>query len=295
MRLGVTGTNSSLWSARTIPGAAKRLISRALAGFGYSVERLDAPRVLPHTPASEINVYLQAHEVYGPVIERVKPYSMTSPARIAALCDATRHIVRRHIPGGIVECGVWRGGSIMAVAITLLQESDVRDLYLFDTFAGMTEPTKYDADWDGNSAEQFYNAWKNGTYDPNWCVASLEDVKRNVLSTGYPEDRIHFIKGDVLQTIPHHDIGDIAILRLDTDWYESTRHELKWLYPKVRPGGFLIIDDFGYWQGCRRAVEEYFGNRGPFLSIIDQTGRLAIKFGTDDLAAGQRGSARVAE
>jgi O-methyltransferase len=105
----------------------------------------------------------------------------------------------------------------------------------------------------------------------------LEDVRRNLLSTGYPEEKCHFIKGDVLKTIPHEAIDEIAILRLDTDWYESTRHELQHLYPKLTRGGVLIVDDYGHWQGCRKAVDEYFTGRPPFMFAIDYTARMSIR------------------
>lgn len=168
----------------------------------------------------------------------------------------------------------------MAVALTLLEEGDIRDLYLFDTFEGMTPPTTHDVDHEGVPASVQYAQYKERA--EGWCFATFEDVRENVLSTGYPPDRVHFVRGDVLQTIPRTQTGELAILRLDTDWYESTMHELKNLYPKLRAGGILIIDDFGYWQGCRKAVEEFFGRSGPFMSIIDQTGRLVVKPGTRD-------------
>jgi O-methyltransferase len=221
--------------------------------------------------------YLLADERYARTIKAVSPFTMTSFERIAALTDATRHVVHAKIPGAIVECGVWRGGSMMAAALTLLEENQIRDLYLFDTFTGMTEPKDNDVDYEGLAAKKIYDETVVG--EQKWCYAGLDDVRRNLLSTGYPEERLHFIAGDVLQTIPQDGLDEIAVLRLDTDWYESTLHELKQLYPKLNAGGILIIDDFGYWQGCRKAVQEYFGDSGPFLSIIDHTARLAVKTG----------------
>ncbi len=247
--------------------------------MGYRIQRVNVADSPPQPPPASVNHSthcLISDRSYGELIERVKPYTLTSYERIAAMADATRHVARAGIPGAIVECGVWRGGSIMAAALTLLQEGELRDLYLFDTFAGMTPPKDCDIDHEGTPAQKLYPLLQNEATG-GWCYASLEDVRQNVLSTGYPEERIHFIKGDVLETIPHGDLNEIAILRLDTDWYELTLHELTQLYPRLRPGGILIIDDFGYWQGCRKAVLEYFGRSGPFLSIIDQTGRLAVK------------------
>lgn len=278
----------------------KSLASKALLRIGYRIHRADLPLpaspLLSQQPATEIPYagppagppsyspdLLEGDEGYGPVIKAVRDFTMTSTAGIAAVVDATRYIVRTKIPGTIVECGVWRGGSIMAAALTLLEEGDIRDLYLFDTFAGMTAPTEHDIDPYGvHALEQFGKAdhvcaqqW-NGQ---QWAPASLNEVLSNVLSTGYPEDRVHLIQGDVLRTIPCDGVEQIAILRLDTDWYESTLHELKHFYPLLGAGGVLIIDDFGYWKGCRDAVLGYFGKSLPFLSMIDRWARLAVKPG----------------
>ena len=165
---------------------------------------------------------------------------------------------------------------MMAAALTLIEQRATRDLYMFDTYKGMTEPDNRDVDYQNNSAREIYEASSSeGVVD--WCNASLTDVKANMSSTGYPEPLTSYVVGDVLETIPDNRIAQIAILRLDTDWYASTLHELKYLFPLLSAGGVLIIDDYGYWKGCRKAVDEYFGSNAPLLSIIDQTGRLAIK------------------
>src|SRR5262249_25761216 len=109
-----------------------------------------------------------------------------------------------------------------------------------------------------------------------WCYSGLDEVASNMRSTGYPDDLVHLVKGKVEETIPGAAPAQIAVLRLDTDWYESTRHELEHLYPRLAPGGVLIIDDYGYWAGARKAVDEYFQG-SLFLSRIDGTGRIAIK------------------
>jgi len=216
------------------------------------------------------------------LILSVKPYTMTSHARIHALIDAVRHVVKHDVPGAIVECGVWRGGSMMAAAKTLLASgAALRDLYLFDTYEGMPEPGAADFDLHGRHASGKFEAKRVAGL--GWCEASLEDVEHNLRSTGYPADRIHFVRGRVEDTIPGVIPDRIALLRLDTDWYSSTLHELRHLYPRLSEGGLLIIDDFGHWQGSRQATEEYFaelGNAAPFLSRIDYTGRLAVKTGT---------------
>ena len=245
----------------------KAAIFQAASRLGYTIKRNDAPP----DPG-----YLVSDPNYAAVIKAVRPYTMTDSERIAAMVDATRYISRIKLPGAIVECGVWRGGSMMVAALTLMEAGDIRDLYLLDTYAGMTEPTALDVDEHGVTADKRYADGIASDHN-DWCYASIEDVKRNLLSTGYPADRLHFIKGDVLKTIPVEALGEIAILRLDTDWYESTLHELKHLYPKLNSRGVLIVDDYGYWQGCQKAVDEYFGPDGPFLARIDATGRIVIK------------------
>ena len=128
------------------------------------------------------------------IILKVKPYTMTGVERLATLITAVDYIVENKIPGDIAECGVWRGGSMMAVALTLLWRGDrSRDLYLYDTFEGMTAPTEHDRDLHGTPAEK---PWKEALVETGaWCQASLEDVRTNLLSTGYPEEKIHFIRG----------------------------------------------------------------------------------------------------
>lgn len=212
------------------------------------------------------------------IIGRVKSFTMTSEERILALIDSVRHICQAELSGSIVECGVWRGGSSMAAALTLLQQNcNDRDLYLYDTFEGMCEPTERDVSFDGVSADRQLSEtqWGEGV----WCVSSLGEVQQAMASTLYPQDRVHLIKGRVEETIPNTIPGQIAILRLDTDWYESTKHELENLYPRLVPGGILIIDDYGHWTGARKAVDEYFAenNVKPFFNRIDYTGRLYVK------------------
>jgi O-methyltransferase len=214
------------------------------------------------------------------IAERVMPFTMTSIERVSALCEAVRYVTVNDIPGAIVECGVWRGGSMMAAALTLISQGDVsRHLYLFDTFEGMTTPTEDDVSYAGEHGANFMDNAKPDGSGSDFCRASIEDVANSIGSVGYPADKIHLIKGRVEDTLPEHAPDRIAILRLDTDWYESTRHELIHLYPRLVTRGVLIIDDYGHWQGARKAVDEFIrDNRHPLLlNRIDYTGRIAIK------------------
>jgi hypothetical protein len=204
---------------------------------------------------------------------------MTGPERVFALRQAVLHVLKQRIPGDIVECGVWRGGSMMAVARTLRDSGVIdKNLYLFDTFDGMSSPTQEDVSVDGDSADQLM-AKSDRIAESVWARCSLKEVKRNLNLTGYPPERMFFIKGKVEETIPEQAPAQIALLRLDTDWYESTYHELVHLYPRLSPGGILIIDDYGHWAGARKAVDEYFAEHrlNLFLHRIDYTGRICIK------------------
>lgn len=212
------------------------------------------------------------------IVDRVAPFTMTSRERRASLLGAVEHICKHKIPGDIVECGVWRGGSMMAVALALIARGDTsRHLYLFDTYEGMSAPTDRDRSVSGETAASELARTPKGA--GVWCEATIEDVRANLESTGYPKDRMHFIKGKVEDTIPGTIPDRIALLRLDTDWYESTKHELHHLYPRLSRHGITIIDDYGHWEGARGAVDEYFAAsvEPVFLHRVDYTARLVVK------------------
>jgi O-methyltransferase len=215
------------------------------------------------------------------VVAAVRPYTMTSVERIYATIEAVRYVVRAGVAGAIVECGVWRGGSMMAAAHTLMQlgRRDV-DLVMFDTFEGMTRPTGVDLDFGGVPASVRFEQFQEGENSSSWCRASLAEVEENLIATGYPRERMRFVKGKVEDTIPPEAPARISLLRLDTDWYESTRHELLHLYPRLADGGVLIIDDYGHWKGSQKATDEYFSSvrvSRILLSRIDYTGRIGVK------------------
>ena len=199
-----------------------------------------------------------------------------------ALINSINYIFNKKVDGDFVECGVWKGGSMMLVAKKLLElkKTDC-ELYLFDTFEGTTKPSENDLDYLGNSMLDKWNKEFEGKKElpASADFIPLEEVKKNLYSTGYPREKIHFIKGKVEETIPKNIPEEISLLRLDTDWYESTKHELNHMFPKLKSGGILIIDDYGHFQGSKKAVDEYFEeNKLPiFLSRIDYTGRLCVK------------------
>ena len=245
-----------------------RKIRPLLQRFGIDIVRVrDYP---PDFSEQNIKIY-----------ESVKLYTMTGPDRVNALIDAVYYVVKNNIDGAMVECGVWKGGSTMAIALTLKRlGAENRDLYLYDTFSGMSAPSDADVSIIGGAkAHEYFSKTKLSEDTSDWCISSLDEVKENMLSTGYQKERIHFIKGKVEDTIPNNIPNEIALLRLDTDWYESTKHELTHLFPLLKPNGVLIIDDYGHWEGVRKAVDEYISDKKIriLLNRIDYAGRIAIK------------------
>ena len=209
----------------------------------------------------------------------VKPFTMTSPERIFGLIEAVKYISQHKIEGDITECGVWKGGSMLAIAKTLQYMNDAnRQLYLYDTFSGMSTPTEADKTIDNKKAADMLKKSDNKTSEV-WAYSGLDEVKATMARSGYTGSLVHFVEGKVEDTIPRVLPGKIALLRLDTDWYESTRHELIHLFPLLVKGGVLIIDDYGFWKGARKAVDEYFAANKTqiFLNRMDDTGRIAIK------------------
>ena len=210
------------------------------------------------------------------------PLSMVSIERLWATISATKYIVENDIAGDLVECGVWRGGVAIAIAKTLQNLGSKKKLYLFDTFEGMTQPTSFDrqSSTKKSALKKFRKLQKD--HHNEWCYSSLEDVKISFSKYNLMSN-VKFIKGDVNETLKKtKNLPEkISLLRLDTDWYESTKIELEILYPLIEPKGILLIDDYGYWDGARKAVDEYFYSldqrERPMQWVLDNTGRGYIK------------------
>jgi hypothetical protein len=196
-----------------------------------------------------------------------------------SMFQAARYIARARVGGEVVECGVWRGGSSMMAALTLVGEGDLdRRFWLYDTFEGMPEPGDEDFGLHGEDAHAEWQRNQRCSIN-EWCYAPLEEVIANLLVTGLRRDQLELVEGKVEDTIPARVPERIALLRLDTDWYESTYHELFHLFPLLSPGGVLVLDDYGHWGGVRNAVDRYLEEHGIHLLLnrIDYAGRLAIK------------------
>ena len=250
----------------------KKLIIKLLRKFNYDLVRVYGLAIN--------RIPQDFEEIHNKIYKKVCNHTMTSPERIYSLIEAVKYIETNQIQGDIVECGVWKGGSMMAVAETLQSlKSNNRSLYLYDTYEGMSEPTDADKTFSGEDAKQLLEKDADKEKNMVWAYSALDTVKAGMQSTGYPSEQIHYIKGMVEDTIPKNIPEKIAILRLDTDWYESTKHELIHLFPLLSKNGVLILDDYGHWAGAKKAVDEYIAEKNIciLLNRIDATGRIAIK------------------
>ena len=261
-------------------------MSELLKKFSFSINaylyRILKVRVTrASTFGSETKLTDQAAHV---ILQSVKNRTMTSESSLYNLIEAVRYIELNKIEGDFVECGVWRGGSIIAVLKTLESVySFEREIYLYDTFEGMTKPINVDKSFLGSSAIDVLHKSRIGRRTQHQAgviaYSTLSDVRTGIEETNYPSSKIHYIVGDVIETLKSSSHKKIALLRLDTDWYESTKAELEHLWDSVSSGGIVILDDYDYWQGARKAVDEFFQKRGINLFKMKLTsgGRIIIK------------------
>lgn len=209
------------------------------------------------------------------------PYTMTPKERMYSLYNSLNYIIDNNIPGDFVECGVWKGGSAMMIAKFLkIKKIENRKIYLYDTFEGMVKPGDSDINLWGEKAADKFSKTSTGEDSSDWAYAPIEEVKHNIGLTGFSEEHVIYVKGKVENTIPSTvPSSTIAILRLDTDWYESTMHELVHLFPKISKYGVLIIDDYGHWTGSKKATLEYFEkqNEAILLNKVDYAARIGVK------------------
>jgi hypothetical protein len=204
---------------------------------------------------------------------------MTSNERLFATAMACKYVIDAGIEGDFVECGVWRGGHAIIAAAIFKHYNSSKKVWLFDTFKGMVAPTDFDIQTSNRKrANNKFISNKKENHN-SWCYASIQEVRNNFIKRNLIEN-IEYVEGDVCETLNSGNLPSaICILRLDTDWYESTKKELDVLYPRLSLGGCLAIDDYGHWSGARKATDEYFENNNnrPFFNYTDYTARSAIK------------------
>ena len=249
----------------------KKIIKKLLYKVGYNISKIKE------------NIYpIDYNQDFIDEYKSVEPYTMTSIDRIYALKTAIEYTINNNIDGAYVECGVWKGGSCMLIAKTLIDNRKIdKEIWLYDTFEGMTNPTDEDIEVETNLKGMDLLKNINKTTDKlnMWAYASKDSVIQNMDSTGFPAENIKYVEGKVEDTLSASTPKAIALLRLDTDWYESTKIELETLYPLLVNGGILIIDDYGHFKGAKKAVDEYFRsiNKKPLMHRIDYSGRMIVK------------------
>lgn len=206
-------------------------------------------------------------------LEKLLPYTKSSLRRLTGMADAIKYVDHEKIEGDIVECGVWRGGNL----ILARKLSPKRTCWLYDTFEGMPPPGEHDKKKSGATAMESYQ--HKVSIGHKWAAVSVEEVLENFREHGLDDSRLVFVVGMVEDTLRFVDnLPDkIAVLRLDTDWYSSTKIELEVLYPRLVNRGVLIVDDYGHWLGSKKAVDEYFGERISTMTWIDYTAVKMVK------------------
>ena len=245
----------------------RRIIKNALEGAGYQIMGNESP-IYADPAATEA------------CIEMVSKNTMLSRARLVSLADQVAHCVRQGVEGDFVECGVWKGGGVGMMAGILLSEGAAnRQLRLFDSFTDICAP---DASVDGERALEEVGGASSaageapapvaGAYDAiggHGTVAACRELIEGRIA--YPASLVHYYEGWFQDTLPaaSREISKIALLRLDGDWYSSTKICLEHLFEKVSPGGFVVIDDYAAYEGCRKAVDEFFASKPPFLWRVD--------------------------
>jgi hypothetical protein len=263
-RVSGPGSGDALRKMRRAVGRPLRAV---LGQLGYDVVRASAGSYVPP----------DCDAFTAELIERVAPYTLTTPERIIGLVDAVRYLISADVPGAFAECGVWRGGSVMVMARTLVDAGVTdRELYLYDTFHQNLSPGEHDMTLAGAPVADAFNQARG---HPALQHLPMEELRAALLGTGYPEARFHLVAGLVEETLPANAPATLALCRLDTDLYESTAHELEHLWPRISPGGVLLIDDYGHFMGAKKAVDEYFERIGTpvLLERLDSSARLVLK------------------
>ena len=217
------------------------------------------------------------------IIDISSKYSMTGFERQYFLIKAIEYVKNNNIHGDFVECGVWRGGNLILFEKMIEKLKIKKKIYAYDTFKGMSEPGKFDYTFKKESAKKIIDSLKMKKADPKKNIVlaecSLDEVKKNYYKNTIFNKNLICIKGPVEKTlkIRKNIPKKISILRLDTDWYESTKIELETLFPLLSKNSILIIDDYGYWSGAKKAVDDFFKKKPVSLFKIDFTSRFVIK------------------
>ncbi len=270
-RIGDQHSAAILYREELAAGHVARA-QRHAASIDFKRYADNGPQRLHDLTAIERGIYLEVEHLCA-----------QSADAVTQLARAVEHIVQNDIPGDLIECGVYRGGSIIVMARVLQLLSATRTIWAYDTYEGMPEPQAIDEHWkqtpeeDGGLKSWALRKRNDGSGGSDWVYCPIDEVKKNIAVADYPDHLIHYVKGKVEDTIPIQAPKQIAVLRLDTDFYASTRHELEQLFPRLVSGGVLIIDDYGGYAGSRAATDEYFTGKKVMLARVDANVRMYVK------------------
>jgi hypothetical protein len=236
--------------------------------FGEALYRVRDPRwVLSYAYRQVRELWdLISPSEFSALYRQVRGMTMCSSTRLRGLYSAVQRVVSQGIPGDLVECGTARGGSAALMGLTLKRLGAQRTLWVFDTFGGLPAPTEADPDFN------LANRWTGS------CIGTLEEVTASFERLGILA-QTRFVKGLFQDTLPRAEVEKIAVLHIDGDWYESVKVCLENLYDKTVSGGVIQIDDYGFWKGACKAVEEFLAGRSIHVELkrLDYSGRQFIK------------------
>lgn len=257
------------------PASSSRMW-KSVHALAWAAE-LGCRRIIPYLPGA---FSPSMDREFRLMVRKVCPYTVSSIARMHALYQGVQRIVKTPVPGDVVECGVWRGGSMMLAAETLAACGDrTRKIFLYDTFRGMSEPSEKDVTFYGFSAHEKW-AWNKTDRYNRWFYAPLSEVRQNMEKTAYPSGQFVYVQGNLLEPLPQASPSRIALLRIDVDFYSATRRALELFYPRLVRGGVLLMDDYGHWKGARQAADDFFETLGesiPAFQKVDYSGVVAVK------------------
>jgi hypothetical protein len=248
---------------------ARSLVQHVFKAIGLRIVRDQQPlsRLIPEADDFQLRT-----------ISSASKHSMTGPLRLWAFLRAIEHVAAQELVGDIVECGVWKGGNLVLAGLMRKRLDLDAQIWGYDTYEGMSAPTERDRKTFGSTlAQEKFEKLDRGEHN-EWCYAAIDEVRDNFTREVGNSD-VRLVKGKVEDTlqVPKNLPERISVLRLDTDWYESTKAELEVLYPRLVKGGVLIIDDYGEWAGAKQAVDEYFAGQSIWLHYVDPSCRLLIK------------------
>jgi O-methyltransferase len=222
--------------------------------------------------AIRLRAYAQLPGLRSPSFARlclrlIPRHTMIAPRLLFRMHELATEVQERGVPGDIVECGTWNGGSLALLGAAM----PGRDAWAFDSFEGLPEPS-------GEDPAVVRSGWYRG-----WNLGSPARVAEAWARCGLPAERLHVVKGWFERTFPETEIPAIAVLHIDADWYASVRLCLETWYDRVSSGGAVILNDWNLYAGADRAVSDFLASRAdaPEIWPLGKVGGYLIRTGFD--------------